>query len=97
VGGVGKMVVLILKEKGVAMYKARLWAIQVFKLATIKGNLQQTPLFSTPQSCVATQSHLKTGQSSIWTPDRLYTSSVQIATVLQKSSQQSRPLKCSLF
>ena len=42
------------------MYQAKLWATQVFKLAKMKGNSQQTPSISTPQSCAATHSHPKT-------------------------------------
>ena len=30
---VGKMVLITFKEKGVRMHKAKVWAIQVFKLA----------------------------------------------------------------
>ena len=37
------------------MHQAKLWVTQVFKLAKMKGNLQQT----TPQSCTATHSHPK--------------------------------------
>jgi len=29
------------------MHQAKLWATQIFKLAKMQGNLQQTPLFNT--------------------------------------------------
>jgi len=45
-------------------------------------------LYSSQQSCAATHNHPKTSQTSIWTPDHLYR--IQIATVLQKSSQQKQ-------
>jgi len=37
------------------MYQAKLWATQVFKLAKMKGNLQQTPLFNTTEVCSHSQ------------------------------------------
>jgi len=61
------------------MHQAKLWTTQVFELAKMKGNLQQTLLFS----YAATHNHPKTGQASI-------RPLVQIITVLQKSSQQKQ-------
>ena len=85
---VGKMVVLIFKrERGVEMYLAKLWAIQGFKLH------RRYLYYSTPQSCTATHSHPLTSQAAIWTPDRLYRSSL----CYREEPHKSRPLQCCLF
>ena len=63
----------IFKEKGLRVHQAKLWASQAFKLAKMKGNSQQTPLFNTTELC----SHSQPSQdwpTSIWTPDRSYKS-----------------------
>jgi len=81
----GKTVILNCEEKGVGMHQARLWATQVFELAKMKNNLQQTPLFNTTELC----SHSQPSQDwlSLHLGTKLF---VQITTVLQKSSQQKQ-------
>jgi len=37
------------------MHQAKLWATQVFELAKMKRNLQQTPLFNTTELCSHSQ------------------------------------------
>ena len=49
------------------MHQAKLWATQVFELTKMKGNLQHS--IDTTELC-STHNHPKTGQASIWTPDR---------------------------
>jgi len=46
----------IFEEKDVGMHQAKLWATQVFELAKMKRNLQQTPLFNTTELCSHSQS-----------------------------------------
>jgi len=78
-----KVVVLNFEERDVGMHQAKLWASQVFELAKMKGNLQQKPLFNTTEQC----SHSQPPQ--YWPSFHLDTRPlIQIATVLQKSSQQ---------
>jgi len=75
----------IFEEKDLGMHQAKLWATQVSELAKMKGNLQQTPLFNTTELC----SHSQPSQD--WPSLNLDTRPlVQIATVLQKSSQKKR-------
>jgi len=37
------------------MHQAKLWASEVFELAKMKGNSQQTPLFNTTELCSHSQ------------------------------------------
>jgi len=63
----------------------KLWASQAFELAKMKWNLQQTPLSNTTELC----SHSQPSQD--WPRLHLNTRPlVQIATELQKSSQQKQ-------
>ena len=67
------------------MYQANLWATQVFNLAKMKGDVQQTSLFNTTELF----SHSQPSQD--WPSLHLDTRRLtQIATVLQKSSQQKQ-------
>jgi len=73
------------EEKGVGMHQAKLWDSQTFELAKMKGNLQQTTLFNTTELC----SHSQPSQD--WPRLHLDTRLlIQIATELQKSSQQKQ-------
>jgi len=62
--------------------QAKLWASQAFQLAKMKGNLQQTPLFNTTELSSPSQPwpwlHLDNRPL------------IQVATELQKSSQQKQ-------
>jgi len=67
------------------MHQAKLWPSQAFELAKMKKNLQQTPLFNTIELCNDSQ------PSQDWPRLHLDTRPlVQIATVLQKSSQKKQ-------
>jgi len=67
------------------MHQAKLWASQAFEIAKMKGTLQQTPLFNTTELC----SHSQLSQD--WPRFDLDNKPlVQIAIVLQKSSQQKQ-------
>jgi len=67
------------------MHQTTLWATHIFELAKMKGNLQQTPLFNTTEL----RSHSQPSQN--WPILHLDTRPlVEIAIVLQKSSQQKQ-------
>ena len=73
------------------MHQAKLWATQVFKLAKMKGNLQQTPLFNTTGLCSHSQPSQGSQPPQGWPSLHLDTRAlIQIVTVLQKSSQQKK-------
>jgi len=74
------------------MHQAKLWTTQVLNWLKWR-KIYNRHIYLTPQSCAATHSHLKTGQASIWTADRLYRSPL----CFRKAASKSRPLKCSLF
>jgi len=79
------LLLIFFKDKGVGMHYTKLWAIQVFKLAKMKGNLQWTLLFNTTE----VYSHSKISQD--WPSLHFNTRQlIQIATVVQKSSQQKQ-------
>ena len=96
-GGPGKgLEAKSIKKEGMEINQAKLWAIQVSKLAKMKVNLQHRSLFN----IMALYSYPHIDQSSIKAPDRMY----QSPLCSGKAASKSRPLKfrlcnlrCSLF
>ena len=85
------MVILSFEEKGLGVHEAKLCASQAFGMAKLKGNSQQTRLFNTTELC----SHSQLSQH--WPSFHLDTRPlIQIATVLQKSSQQKQTTQVKL-
>ena len=73
-GGGEEAAIKKIREEGIEMNKAKLWAIQISKLAKMKGHLQHRSLFNTMELYSHPELHLGS-RSFIW-----------IATVIGNSS-----------
>ena len=78
----GQEVVYKIKEEHVGLNQAKLWAIQISKLAKMKGSLEHRPLFNFTKL----NNHVQPSPGSIQAPDHLYSSPLGFG----KSSQQKQ-------
>jgi len=86
------MMALNFKRKGCRDVLGQVMDIQVFKLAKMKGNLQQTLLFNGNRAVQPLTAILRLA-ASIWTPD----CSCRSPLCFRKAASKSRSLKRSLF